>query len=441
MSEWKEIMPSAVHSMLETTENQENEDYCFSSIKELTISCCTLNFNDQSFSLSFRNVLSLKLESLSWLYSLSNIASCEQLEVLYLVDLWNLTNISILDDGGGRSRVFRNLKSLTIKQCQSLVDVPCLSHLPRVIIEDCPLFVNLNPLFAASSKEESPLTVRATSTSSAKLDSFFFKSSTFSFSSINHSLQHLSTLTLICKSFSKDCDLSCLSKGSFHYLHLGSYSFVQKSFLTVNYFNCRTLILEGFKIKKNVRFSTTLRKLQLRSCFGFVLRCDDDENDNKSLTLGNVSVRNEEERQRNQVTKWQKVKTFQLFDYKTILIPLTLHTFHLLNCSEIHDISMLGKVKQLCLDTLPSVTTIEGLGKGNESVFLSNLDQIKDFSFLNGIDKVSIRSNPYLVDGSCFTKVQHLKFECCKNLKDISMLKDVKSLIVKDCPRVKHNVI
>jgi hypothetical protein len=432
LSHWKEIMPSPLSTMFERLDPEEkdldefsscvSEAYSFSNMKELSISSCSMTVTDLSFSLSFTNVKSLKLENLSWLFSLNTFTSCEQLEELCLVNFWNLTDISILHCDN-RIQVFRNLKNLNIKQCHSLVDFPCLSYLDKLNIEDCHLFLNLNPVFDETSKETT------LSSATAKLDSFSFKHASLSLSSINYSLQYLSSLTIVCELFTKDCNLSCLSNGSFTYLRLVSCSFVKKSFFNLKYLDCQTLLLEGFKMKKNVRFSTNLRKLLLRSCSGFLLECEGE---------GETESYGREKKEKESEMTWQKFKAFHLFEFKTIRIPLTLRTFHLLNCCEINDVSMLGRVKHLCLEGLPGVTTVEGLGNGNESVSLSNLDHLKDFSPLNGIYKVSIWNNPYLVDGNNFTKVQHLKLEACHNLKDISMLKNVKSLVCNDCPRVKR---
>jgi hypothetical protein len=432
LSHWKEIMPFPLSTMFERLDVEEkdldeftsyvSEACSFSNMKELSISSCSTTVTYPSFSLSFTNVKSLKPENLSWLFSLNGFAFCEQLEELCLLNFWNLTDISILRYDS-KTSVFRNLKNLTVKQCHSLVNFPCLNYLHKLNIEDCHLFVNLNPVFDETSKET------ALSSTTAKIDSFSFKHASLSLSSINYSLQYLSSLTLVCELFTKDCNLSCLSNGSFTYLRLVSCSFAKKSFFNLKYLDCQTLLLEGFKIKKNVRFSTNLRKLLLRSCTGFLL---EREGEDDTEWYGG------EKKEKESEMTWQKFKAFHLFEFKTIRIPLTLRTFHLLNCSEINDISMLGRVKHLCLEGLPSVTTIEGLGKGNESVSLSNLDHLKDFSPLNGIYKVSIWNNPYLVDGNNFSEVQHLKLEACHNLKDISMLKNVKSFVFNDCPRVNQ---
>jgi hypothetical protein len=340
----------------------------------------------------FRQIASLRLSHISTLSSLSNLIGLH-IEELYLHSLENLTNNDILSyenflERGG----FPNLRKVSIEQCYSVVKVPCMKHICEVNVIRCLNFRNVESLLVDKEAEKDARSVWKLTYLTVDFFNDYLTISSKRYKSLKY-------LYLHGFHFSRDSDSDLSLLINIDSLVLISYSLYSE--LTLNYFNCRRLELTGFKFMQNVTFSTKLRKLSISRCIRFSLRCD---NDNKE----NIGWKHTFPETVPTLPSRKVIPTAERFERFELMIPCGLYSFHLEEVEEIEELSMLGKVKHLELENLAKVKTLEGLGNGNESVYISRLPLVKDFSPLNGIYKVTLRDCKCAINESTLSRVRHL---------------------------------
>ena len=124
----------------------------------------------------------------------------------------------------------------------------------------------------------------------------------------------------------------------------------------------------------------------------------------------------------------------------------------------ITDVSMLGNVLTVNLMGCASLQSLNGLGKKNQRVSLSECDLIFDFSPLNtvctveivnclgftnsqhvsGVENLLLQSCINLTDVSHLSNVKHLKLIKCGNITELKNLGRVRTLEIKQCSSLKN---
>ncbi len=84
------------------------------------------------------------------------------------------------------------------------------------------------------------------------------------------------------------------------------------------------------------------------------------------------------------------------------------------------DISLLGSVPRLRLENIENLKSLEGLGRGNKSVYIKDCWGISDFTPLKSVLCVNIEGCPGLTDGSQLNEVKELTIRNCANLVEFS---------------------
>eukprot|EP01040_Poterioochromonas_malhamensis_P014899 gene14899-16582_t len=86
------------------------------------------------------------------------------------------------------------------------------------------------------------------------------------------------------------------------------------------------------------------------------------------------------------------------------------------------DIPLLGSVPCLRLENIDNLKSLEGLGRGNKSVYIKDCWGVSDFTPLKSVPCVSIEGCRGLTDGSQLNEVKELAIRNCANLVEYSSL-------------------
>lgn len=97
----------------------------------------------------------------------------------------------------------------------------------------------------------------------------------------------------------------------------------------------------------------------------------------------------------------------------------------------------LGSIPNIKISNSSGLSSLEGLGRGNQFVQFVNLNEVRDFSPVRESRKVVIWGCQRFMDASCFVKANYLVFGECGSLNDVRMLCDVRHLELIGCNDVK----
>jgi hypothetical protein len=365
---------------------------CFQNLRELSFR--SLSF-PKVLKYGFHQIAVLHLSHISTLSSLSSLTGFH-VEELCLLRLVNLTNVDVLSYKNYNEKTgFPKLRKVSMEQCHSIKKFPCMKHICEISVISCGIR-NVENLLTGQETLSSKETDNNGSDIFWKLTSLTTNGDSFVCHLSSRRYEYLKFLSLEIMCFPNSFDFSLLT--NVDSLRLVSLSLEVDSNLNVECFNCRSLELSGFQFKRNVSFTSKLRKLSILFCVGFKLLCGNDKNEESGW------------KQTNPVAAESEMSETDPHSYERfeLMVPSCLYSFRLEDCYQIDDISMLGKIRHLWLENLPTVKTLAGLGNGNESVCISNLPLVKDLSPLNGLYMVTIRKQNNPIDESTLSRVQHL---------------------------------
>jgi hypothetical protein len=106
--------------------------------------------------------------------------------------------------------------------------------------------------------------------------------------------------------------------------------------------------------------------------------------------------------------------------------------------NHIQDVSMLCNVEIINLMSLSTLSSLQGLGKRNNKVSISECDLITDFSPLKNVSSVEIISCNGFTESKDVENVSTLLIKSCSNLEDISHLSKVYSLTLVKCEQITN---
>eukprot|EP01040_Poterioochromonas_malhamensis_P012378 gene12378-13531_t len=134
-----------------------------------------------------------------------------------------------------------------------------------------------------------------------------------------------------------------------------------------------------------------------------------------------------------------KCKSFKFYSCLQLSDVSALHSLQSLTlwgCPSLDDISALGRVPDLRITRCP-VTNLEGLGKGNRHVELSDCHNIPSFSSLQSVYSVKLSYCSSFKDVNDVKDTTYLTLEKCSiHVNDISMLSKVRRLELNSCPGI-----
>eukprot|EP01040_Poterioochromonas_malhamensis_P001572 gene1572-1664_t len=113
--------------------------------------------------------------------------------------------------------------------------------------------------------------------------------------------------------------------------------------------------------------------------------------------------------------------------------------------SHVDDISMLGNVGHLCIFACPKITSLQGLGKKNRYVEITDCESVTDFSPLQNVHFVDITSCNGFTKSEDLMGVHHVTIDSCAELSDVSGFSQVHYLRLIKCEGILrienlHNV-
>jgi hypothetical protein len=109
-----------------------------------------------------------------------------------------------------------------------------------------------------------------------------------------------------------------------------------------------------------------------------------------------------------------------------------LHEIHLLACPAVTDVSSLGSVHSLFIELCHELKDISSLGRKNVFVSLSKCSQIRDISSLRTVSSVVLQGCERIVEVDSLRNVPELRISHCSAVLSLSALTHNQSLTVED---------